>query len=369
MKNENELSLLSAKLESHLKGRARNIQDSIAQINRTGSLLDDYIKPVRELEFSTPNDVIMSFNYYDDVNGEMVNKRADLNLHPHAVTQIAEKFGVPAGYLRDRTFGESWERNLGAHIMQKHADNTARERVLIRSIEGQVRGFLTDKYRRLNSMEIFLAFLMAAQATKSVLVDAHAGETKGFLEVINPNIVEFDTPLNGRNYACIGARIRNSDFGDGKLELYLFALMVQCMNGIVGESKLAERHLGGRIPDDIEISEETYKKDTAAKASLVTDVMKQIYTPDVQNGLISKIQGASATRINIVKEVEKLPKIGLTIDESKTVGKLLMENDPANGLAGEPTMWKLVQGLTAMARDAEPERKRSLELIASGMLI
>jgi len=252
--------------------------------------------------------------------------------------------------------------------MQTTTDNTTRERVLVRTVEGEVRGFLSDKYRRLNSMQIFIAFLQAAQATGSVLVDAHAGETKGFLEVINPNIVEFDTPFNGRNFMAVGARIRNSDFGDGALEVYLFGLLVKCMNGLVGQSMLREFHLGGRIPDDIRISEETYRKDTDAKASLVGDVMKQIYLPETTENLIGRIQGASAKPVDLVKEVEKLPKLGLTLGESEAVGKVLMENDPNNGLQGNPTLWKLVNGLTAVARDAKPERKRELELIAAEML-
>lgn len=60
--------------------------------------------------------------------------------------------------------------------------------------------------------------------------------------------------------------------------------------------------------------------------------------------------------------------MGLTIGESEAVGKLLVENDPENGLEGKPTLWKLVQSMTAMARTAEPERGRELEYIAGQML-
>jgi hypothetical protein len=217
-------------------------------------------------------------------------------------------------------------------------------------------------------MEIFMAFLMAARNTGSVLVDAHAGETKGFLEVINPNIIEFDTPLNGRNYMAMGARVRNSDFGDGALEVYLFGLMVKCMNGLVGQSMLKEFHLGGKIPDNIQISEDTYKKDTAAKAALVGDIMKQVYLPETTNSMIEKIKGASAKQIDIIKEVEKLPKLGLSQVETEAVGRVLMENDPNNGLFGSPSLWKLVNGLTAVARESKPDRKRELEMIAGTMM-
>jgi len=372
MKNDNELSILTTKLNSYLTSKSKPVTEAIARIERTGSLLDDYVKPVKELTFARSlvgGDVRMNFNYNDVESGTMIERTTSLGLHEHAVSQIGDKFGVPPAYLRNLTFGTNWEKNLATTIMQEHASNIARERVLIRSVEGEVRGVLSDKYRRLNSMEIFMAFLLGAQQIGSVLVDAHSGETKGFLEVINPNIVEFDTQLNGRNYACIGARIRNSDFGDGALEVYLFALMVKCMNGLVGQTMLKEFHLGGRIPENIQISEDTYKKDTAAKAALVGDVMKQLAAPDVTNGLITRIQGAAAVEVNLVKEVEKLPKLGLTLGEAENVGRVLMENNPDNGLQGSASLWKLVNGLTAVARESKPERKRELEQIAGEMLV
>lgn len=372
MKNENELSLLTTKLNSTLTSRSKPVAETIAKIERTGSMLDDFVKPVKELGFvrhMADGIVRMEFDYNDTVNNAMVEKRTSLTLNDFAVGQIGDKFGVPQGYLRSLHNGTGWEKQLATTIMSEHAANITRERVLVRSIEGEVRGFLSDKYRRLNSMEIFVAFLMAAQQAGNVLVDAYSGETKGFLEVINPKIVEFDTPLNGRNYAAFGARIRNSDFGDGALEIRTFMINVQCMNGLVGQSMLKEFHLGGRIPENITISEDTYRKDTAAKAALVSDIMKQVYLPESTSAMIQKIEGASAKELDLTKAVEKLPKLGFTLTESEAVGRVLMANDPANGLEGSATLWKLVNGMTAVARDAEPARRRELELIAGEMLL
>ena len=372
MNNGNELSLLTKKLNEHLTGRSKPVAEAIAQIEHTGSLLDDYLAPVTSLQFRRDGERVALHlrDGYGGVTYAGANPIVDaFRLHDHAQGQIADKLGVPPNYLKNLMAGKDWQKNLSIDIMNTHGANIARERVLVRTVEGEVRGFLSDKYRRLNSMEIFVAFLMAAQAANNVLVDAHSGETKGFLEVINPNIIEFDTPLNGRNYAVIGARIRNSDFGDGALEVYQFLMMVRCMNGVVGNSMLKEFHLGGRIPDNIAISEDTYKKDTIAKAALVTDIMKSLYAPDNTTAMIERIQGASAIPVDLVKEVERLPKLGLTLGESEAVGKVLMENNPENGLEGSATLWKLVQGLTSVARDSKPERKRELELIAGNMLV
>lgn len=359
MKNENELSLLTAKLNGTLQGRSKSINEAIAQIERTGSMLDDFVVPMTNIAFDKPEDRVRL----------VFDEDAKFTLHQHAVSQIGDKLGVPPAYLRNLTFGEPWQKSLAVNIMQQHTDHTSRERVLIRTVDNEVRGFLSDKYRRLNSMEIFMAFLMAAQQYDNVLVDAHSGETKGFLEVINPNIIEFDTPVNGRNYAAFGARIRNSDFGDGALEVRTFMMNVKCMNGLVGQSMLKEFHLGGRIPENIRISEDTYKKDTAAKAALVGDIMRQVYNPENTAAMIAKIQGASAKPVDLIKEVERLPKLGFTITEADAVSKVLMNGDPEDGVQGASSLWKLVNGMTAVAREAQPERRRELELIAGEMLV
>lgn len=368
MNKDLERTKVAERLNSMLTSRSKPVAEAIAKLEQTGSMLDDFVKPVKELEFKHHMDgrVRMEFNYTSEAS---TIKHASLKLTDFTVGQVGDKFGVPQGYLRNLHNGGGWEKQLATTIMNEHASNIARERVLIRAVQDEARGFLSDKYRRLNSMEIFMAFLLAAQQHNNVLVDAYAGETKGYLEVINPEITEFETPLNGRHFAAFGARIRNSDFGDGALEVRTFMLNLVCMNGAVGLSMLKEFHLGGRIPENIRISEDTYKKDTAAKAGLVRDIMAQVYLPESTNAMIEKIQGASAKEVNLTKAIEKLPKVGFTLTESEAVGRVLMDNDPANGLQGSATLWKLVNGMTAVARDAEPARKRELETIASELLL
>lgn len=366
METKNELSILTERLHQTLSQRSRPVADAIKQIETTGTLLDDYVAPTKSLQFI--NDGAYVGNGVRLMLPETETKHSSFTMHPNAIRQIGERFGVPAGFLANMIGGADWQRELSVRIMDDFAHNIERERVLLRTVDGQLRGFLSDRYRRLNSMEIFVSFLTAARDSKSVLVDAYAGETRGFLEVINPEIVEFDTPQNGRNYAVFGARIRNSDFGDGALSVSTFMMNVRCLNGLVGENQLNERHLGGRIPDNIIISDDTMRKETAAKAGIVRDVMSTIYHPDNVRKMIGKIENASARTVDIPEQIKLLPKLGLTVGESENVGKLMMENDPANGLEGSPTLWKLVNGLTAVARDAKPERKRELEEIAGSML-
>ena len=58
----------------------------------------------------------------------------------------------------------------------------------------------------------------------------------------------------------------------------------------------------------------------------------------------------------------------LSKDEAKGVEKILMANKPDDGVTGESTLWKLVQGITAHSRELEPRRQRYLQEIAGNLM-
>lgn len=250
----------------------------------------------------------------------------------------------------------------------KFAGNVSRDRMLLRTVGEETRAALSDRYRRLNSMKLALTFLMAAHEAGNQLVDAHAGETRNFLEVIHPEIVEFDTPMNGKQFGIFGARYRNSDFGHGAFEVAAYIKVVKCWNGMIGQGLMRQVHSGGSIPENLEISDATIVKDTDAKASLLKDAMASIYSGRLRDELINKITEASAKEIDVDKETEKLPKLGLTNAEVELFSSIMKNGRPDDNVVGAPTLWKFANGLTALARDSEPERKRDLETIAGKML-
>lgn len=81
-----------------------------------------------------------------------------------------------------------------------------------------------------------------------------------------------------------------------------------------------------------------------------------------------EIQGASAMEVDMEKELKSLQKGKMSKDEVKGVEKLLMANRPDDGITGESTLWKLVQGITAHSRELEPRRARDLQEIAGDLM-
>ena len=82
-----------------------------------------------------------------------------------------------------------------------------------------------------------------------------------------------------------------------------------------------------------------------------------------------EIQGASEIDVDFEHELKNLTKNGsLLKQEGKEVEKILMRNDPDDGVQGGSTLWKLTQAITAHARELTPERSRELHEISGALL-
>ena len=98
-----------------------------------------------------------------------------------------------------------------------------------------------------------------------------------------------------------------------------------------------------------------------------TDVHQQGKDTIMQKAI--EIQGASEIDVDFDKELKNLVQKGALLkNEGREVEKLLMNNNPDDGVTGGATLWKLTQGITAFAREQQPERCRELHEI-SGQLM
>lgn len=291
------------------------------------------------------------------------------SLHPHAVGQLAEKMGIPSKYLRRLSEGAEWQRQLATEILNEHSGWTERTRVLVRSVGNQVRGVLSDSYRRLNSEQILTAFLTEAISQGAVPCDAYMSDTKIWVETILPEPVSIPTELNGTVMIYMGARFSTSDYGDGAVDMRAYLLNGVCLNGMVRESLMKQVHLGSRLPDNLQLSERTYALDTETTVSATKDFTKNLYSRDNIMRQAVLIQEASRVKVDFDDELKKLVKANkLLKSESESVQKLLMNNNPEDGLQGGPSLFKLTQGLTAVARDMEPTRSRELHEISGELM-
>ncbi len=362
-----ETNILTDRLNGIIAKRKDTIYETINKIVLLSSQIDDYIGPSDKLVFDRKYLLEGNDAHQGDVGMTLIGMTGTLPMHDNAVIQVGDKLDIPSGYLKGLVRGADWQKSLSTRIMNEHNEHK-KSRYLVRAIDGQVRGFLSDRYRILDSSEIFVTFLEVAAVHGFKLIDSHYGEIVQFVEIIKPEVVEIETPNNGIMPAVFGARLRSSEFGAGALELQMYILNVLCMNGAIGESPLRKVHIGARLPEGISLSDETIRKETAARISLMKDAVRYVFDDRTMEKVAAKIRKASATHVDLDEEIKKLPKRGIMKHEADLVMRALLESNPNDGLYGEPTMYKLANAITAVSRDSEPERRREIEIIAGGMM-
>lgn len=355
------------KVQSMIEGKRPGVQNAINRLLEEGKIAQDFIAPIGVNLRMNDRQPVIKFS----ANGHVLMSmpEGEFSLHDNAVNQIAEKMNIPAKYLRGLASGDEWQRKLCANILNEHSGWTQRTRVLVRAVGDEVRGVLSDSYRRLNSVDILTAFMTEADRRGAVLADAYMSDTKVWAETILPTPIEIPTKKNGVVLIFAGARFSTSDYGDGSVDMRSFLLNGACLNGMVRESVMRQVHIGSRLPDSIALSKRTYELDTKTTVSAVRDLTKGLYSGDTIKQKAIEIQGASEIDVDFDKELKALVQKGALLkNESREVEKLLMNNNPDDGVVGGATLWKLTQGVTAFAREQTPERSRELHEL-SGFLL
>lgn len=355
------------KVQRMIEGKQPGVNAAITRLLDEGRIAQDFIAPIGANLKKDERQPVISFSA--DSHVQMSMPEGNFNLHGNAISQISEKMGIPAKYLRELAMGDEWQRHLCATILNEHSGWTQRTRVLVRAVGMEVRGVLSDSYRRLNSVEILTAFIQEASVQGAVMSDAYMNDTKVWCETILPTPIEIPTRKNGIVTIFAGARFSTSDYGNGSVDMRSFLLNGACLNGMVRESVMRQVHLGSRLPDSIALSQKTYELDTKTTVSAIKDLTKGLYSRDTIMDKAIEIQGASEIDVDFDKELKGLVQRGALLKhEGREVEKLLMNNNPDDGVTGGATLWKLTQGITAFAREQEPERSRELHEISGQLL-
>ena len=355
------------KVQKMIDGKAVGVQATMSRLIEEGKIAQDYIAPIGVNLKAQEHSPVITFSGESRLMMNMPD--GQFSLHDNAIAQLADRMGIPQRYLRSLASGEPWAIMLAAHLLNQHSDWTQRSRVLVRTVGHQVRGVLSDSYRRLNSVEILTAFVQEAAGQGAVISDAYMNDTKVWAETILPTPITVPTKNNGDVVIFAGARFSTSDYGDGAVDMRAFMLNGACLNGMVRESVMKQVHLGSKLPDNLALSQQTYELDTKTTVSAVQDLTRGLFSADTIKRKAYEIQGASEIEVDFDRELKKLTGNGwLLKQESKEVEKILMRNNPDDGVQGGATLWKLTQAITAHARELSPERSRELHEISGELL-
>lgn len=325
---------------------------------------------IQQVESDIPTDQVVkgtALRWCREDNGPvsvvLPEKRATLRpLHPHALRQVASKAEIPSAYAQKLSLGAPWENQLLVHLFnQTYAHSDAR--YLLRSVRGEVRGFLSNRYRRLDSRPLVDAFGAACQEIGAQPVAGHAMDTKIALKAIIPQVFE---PVPGEVMA-FGVMLENSDYGNGALSLRTFVLRLWCTNFAIRDENLRRVHLGARLEEDLTYSDRTYALDGQTIASAIRDIVGQCLSPESIEEYQNLVRAANAKHLSASWPIPELKKL-LTQDEHAAVDEAFNSPDIENLPPGN-NFWRMSNAVSWIAgKAASTERMLELQRVAGRIL-
>lgn len=164
------------KVHRMIDGKAVGVRATMERLVNEGKIAQDYIAPIGVNLKMNDHSPVITFSGEDSLQMNMPDGK--FSIHDNAIGQLADRMGIPSRYLRGLASGEPWAKHLAATLLNEHSGWTQRSRVLVRTVGRQVRGVLSDSYRRLNSVEILTAFVQEAAEQGAVISDAYMNDTK-----------------------------------------------------------------------------------------------------------------------------------------------------------------------------------------------
>jgi len=340
------------KLESLIETGRTRAAAVIEQVQR--QLPVDRISPAPLVKFTANGHVGL------DLGG------GPITVHDHALSQVCARTDVPFGYIQ-RLRGTDWGRQLIARNLNDNLAAQTGSRYLLRMVpqtDGlELRGFLSDRYRRLDSRPIIDAFCKAANTVGALPIEGYALETRVAIKAIIPTVFE---PVPNEVMA-FGVILSNSDFGDGALSLRAFMLRLWCTNYAITDEALRQVHLGGVLPAEVQFSDRTYRFDTARSVSMVSDLVRSEIGPDRVAASCDAIRRANEQNVDASKVTAFLKK-HLGIGDATDVTNAFTSADVQNLPPGQ-TAWRLSNAISWIAGNTPNEAKRLDMMKVAGLAL
>lgn len=288
-------------------------------------------------------------------------------LHKNALDQIAAHADIPGTYVT-RLLGKPYGRELLVENLTTIFAKEDDRNLLVRSVNGQVRGVLSNSYKRMDSGPIIDAFAKACQEIGAVPVEGVGGDLRWAIKAILPMVFQPSKKQGTEELIAFGIQLSNSDYGKGALSLRAFMTRIICTNYATMEEVLRERHLGSRLADDIEYSRETLLADTKVQVLSIRDQVRGTLAPAKVNDLVGRIGKTLEARIDPKEAWKDLTTHGLLKGEVAAV-KELFNDAGVEQLPPGTTTARLSNAVSWFAKSAAtPERRLELENVAGQLL-
>lgn len=344
----------------------RNLTELAKEIDRRANLKKDYVAPVSKLTFAaSQSGPVMK-----------IDSHGDYGLNAIAHEQVADYAGIPMPYYRRMLENDP---ALLATNVNRWFDDRGSERRMVRTLDGNVRALLSDKYRPLENEELAEAILPALMDRNLLIMSCDITDSRLYIKAVDRKI-EKDVPTGKKigdgSHAFFDTlspaiTISNSEVGRGSLLIEAGVFTKVCTNLATFGASMRKFHTGARadVSDDVYalLSDRTRKMTDAAVWAQTRDLVAGAFDQARFEATCEKLQAAAEDRISkkadVVEVIERVgKKFGLVDGERKGVLQALIAD-------GDLTRYGIHSAITRYSQDIDSyDRATELERVGARVI-
>ena len=344
-----------------MKKSSRTIQQFAAEIERQQKTKRDFMVSAPKIRaYAHAGELELAFALKDETQTDDDFFAGKLAQTGH--DQLATFLNIPKAYY-DRMKTQD-NIDLLAKNAQWWLDKQS-DRRMIRTLDGNIRGILSDKYRRLDNHDLLTAMLPILLEARADIVSCEVDEKKLYLKFLTH---QMEGEVKKGDIVTLGAVISNSEVGYGSLSIQPLVLRKVCDNGLIlNDLAYRKYHVGRKNQQetiDISYTDETNAAIDKAFWLQTRDVIKETVSQVTMDKALKSMRTSMGIKIEdpqVAMEITTT-KLGLNQDEAGNVLKHLIEG-------GDLTNWGMCNALTRSAQDVESYgRSVELETLAAQLL-
>ena len=334
--------------------QGRSLSELAQEIERQAESKRDFLVPSDKMNMLGGKELVIS------------DTHIPLGITPLCHEQIGSRLSIPRPYY-DRMREEAPElldRNVNHWLTLPDTDR----RFLVRTLDGNARALLSERYRPLDNIDLAQAVLPVLSRAGCNVVSCELTDRRLYIKAVTPLIT---AEVKVGQLVQAGVVISNSEIGQGSISVDPLAYILSCLNGaIIKDSGMRRRHVGRSGNGDMEGAVEFFRDETRQQDDLafwmkVTDIVTATMTEESFTKIVGRMRDATSRNISgdpikVVEEVTK--RYALTEGEGHGVLRHLIEEK-------DLTAWGLSNAITRTAHDVESyDRATELERLGGDVI-
>ena len=338
----------------------RSIQETYQEIMRQTTAKADYlVNTSRIVMEACGKEPVLRVT-----DSEGIDLVEPMDIRPTAHVQIGNYLNIPKKYY-DRMRAE--EPELLAQNVNTWFNKQSEQR-MIRTMDGHARAFLSNRYRRIDNLDIARATIpVIAEIPDARYESCDITDDYLYLKVVNPKL---ESEVAPGDIVQSGIVISNSETGQGAVCIQPLIFRLVCSNGMtVNEARTRRNHVGriNNSDEDFSIySQETLKADDDAFMKKIRDVVRSVVDEARFARVIDKMREARGVKLD-TRKIPDLVKmtgssVGYTDSEGEGIMQYLIEG-------GDFSLYGLANAVTRYSQDVKSyDRASQLEGIGYSVL-